>query len=147
MGKVPSAMAKVVRLRASERCEYCLIREADLRHGISAFHVEHIRPRSHLRREGLALHDETRLALACPRCNLIKGAKVTGRDPEDGTQPLFNPRSASWADHFHAMPSGQIRGRTSVGRATVTTLKFNVDPDAIRGRAKLFRERSWPSAT
>jgi hypothetical protein len=66
----------LVRTRAGNRCEYCLLPQdgCSLTH-----HIEHIIPRQH---EGRDDHDN--LALACHRCNLLKGPNLTGIDPITG---------------------------------------------------------------
>lgn len=56
---------------------------------------------------------------------------------------LYNPRTP-WEVHFKAARSGIIEPLTSVGRATVMRLEFNVDADAIRIRAEWWMERKWP---
>jgi len=68
------------------------------------------------------------LALACPRCNGHKWAFETAADPESGNEePIFNPRSQAWTDHFGWAADGSLRiaGKTAVGRATVERLKMN----------------------
>lgn len=143
MGSVPDDVRKRVRERAAFRCEYCLIPENEHMAALLGFHIEHITPKVHLRIHGMPLHDESRLALACPRCNGLKGKATTAPDPDDGVQPLFDPRT-TWTVHFVALPSGVIEPLTSVGRATATLLRFNADADALRVRAEWWLERKWP---
>jgi hypothetical protein len=112
-----SATRSLVRLRAGNRCEYCLIRQV---HYESAMHVEHIVAKQHLGND-----DPANLALACNHCNLHKGPNLSGVDPVDGQiAPLFNPRTNTWADHF-ALRGPWIVGLTPVGRATVQVLAMN----------------------
>jgi hypothetical protein len=82
-------------------------------------HVDHIDP------GGADTLDN--LCLACGNCNLSKAQATTSIDPETGYQvQLFNPRTDVWNDHFEWMPDGIIlKGRTSVGRATIERLKIN----------------------
>ena len=117
-------LANDVRLRAGNRCEYCLILQAAFRR---SFHLEHIVSRQH----GVASTLEN-LALACWHCNLKKGPNLTGIDPESGQiTPLFHPRIDSWSDHFALrMQTGvsagiTVEGLTPAGRATVHVLGMN----------------------
>lgn len=82
-------------------------------------HVDHIDP--------VAGDVPDNLALACPSCNLSKGAATTGHDRETGENvSLFNPRSQIWVDHFEWIDGGlQVRGITPVGRATAERLRMN----------------------
>jgi 5-methylcytosine-specific restriction endonuclease McrA len=82
------ALRALVRNRAGNRCEYCLVHQdhAELTH-----HIEHIVAIKH----GGA-DDPSNLCLACERCNLFKGSDLTGIDSETGlVTRLFNQRSAS----------------------------------------------------
>jgi hypothetical protein len=75
------------------------------------------------------------LWLSCRRCNQYKGAKIEEVDPETGqTVPLFNPRTQSWAEHFHWSGDGTlVIGLTAVGRATVHALRLN-NPEIVPAR-------------
>ncbi|MBW3624304.1 MAG: HNH endonuclease [Armatimonadetes bacterium] len=109
-----------VRARASNLCEYCgLPQEAD---PFYSFHIEHVIPKQHG-----GTDDSTNLALACHHCNLHKGPNLAGIDPNTGQmEPLFNPRTQLWEDHFE--PHGvRIIGRTPVGRVTVRVMDMNSD--------------------
>ena len=66
-------------------------------------------------------------ALACRACNLYKATHVGGSDPESDTVVrLFHPREDRWEDHFQvASESGEMVGRTPIGRATVMRLGLN----------------------
>ena len=87
------ATREPVRLRAGDRCEYCLHRQEDAE---TTHHIEHIVAKQHLGSDDLS-----NLALACIHCNSHKGPNLTGLDPESGgIVPLFNPRLHFWADHF-----------------------------------------------
>ena len=107
----------LVRTRAGNRCEYCLLPQdgCSLTH-----HIEHIVPRQH---EGS--DDVGNLALACHRCNLRKGPNLTGIDPITGELVrLSDPRRDRWSDHFH-FQEPVIQGVTAVGRTTVRLLAMN----------------------
>src|SRR5207249_4743403 len=90
------AVRDAVRTRAADRCEYCLLRQADL--PFAVFHVEHIVARQHGGTDEL-----DNLAYACQQCNLAKGPNLSSIDPADG-QPtwVFNPRRQRWEEHFAA---------------------------------------------
>jgi hypothetical protein len=86
----------------------------------ATFHIDHVVP--------IAAGGETapfNLALACVSCSLRKGARTQAVDPETGeTAPLFNPRLASWPEHFEWRGS-VLCGTTPTGRATVYALSLN----------------------
>jgi HNH endonuclease len=112
-----AATRAFVRMRAGDRCEYCLLRQEhiDLPH-----HIEHIIAKQH---SGDDSPDNA--AFSCARCNLHKGPNLSGIDPETGELvPLFNPRRDEWAMHF-AFRNYWIAGLTPVGRATVYVLGMN----------------------
>ena len=119
---------ELVRRRAGERCEYCLLRQEQT--GLT-HHVEHITAKQHG-----GTDDEGNLALACNRCNACKGPNLTGIDTETGAiVPLFHPRLDAWADHFE-FQQARIVGRTPKGRATAFVLQMN-DERRIERRAEL----------
>ncbi len=111
------ATRRVVRGRAGQRCEYCLISAND---SLLPLQIEHIVARKH------GGGDEIEnLALACDRCNLHKGPNLTGVDPDSGrVTPLFNPRVQAWDDHFRYR-GAWIMGSTDIGRTTVYVLRMN----------------------
>jgi 5-methylcytosine-specific restriction endonuclease McrA len=118
----------LVRDRAGDRCEYCLLRQEQT--GLT-HHVEHIIAKQH----GGA-DDMGNLALACNRCNSCKGPNLTGIDPVTSTiVPLFHPRRDAWADHFE-FQHARIAGKTPKGRATVAVLQIN-DERRLERRAEL----------
>lgn len=82
-------------------------------------HVEHIIPN--------AGNEPENLCLSCSSCNLSKATFTAGVDAETGVEaPLFNPRIQNWSEHFEWIDSGlRLRGKTAVGRVTVTRLKMN----------------------
>jgi len=107
----------VVRRRADNRCEYCLLPQA---HSELAHHIEHIVAKQHGGSD-----DPDNLALACHRCNLCKGPNLSGVDPMSGeVVPLFHPRRGQWAEHF-VFRGVRIMGITPAGRATVHVLAMN----------------------
>ncbi|MBD1893799.1 HNH endonuclease [Coleofasciculus sp. FACHB-129] len=104
---------------AAHRCEYCYAPELVFNF---PFEVEHIVP---LYRGGADA--EFNLALACRSCNLRKGTRISGIDPESGTEVrLFNPRQDQWNDHFQVdSDSGTLVGKTPIGRVTIACLEIN----------------------
>ncbi|HEV7226115.1 MAG TPA: HNH endonuclease, partial [Pirellulales bacterium] len=81
------------------------------------FHVEHIVARQHRVDNSLA-----NLALACDRCNFLKGPNMASIDPNDGAMTrLYHPRQDAWSDHFQ-LDGAVIIGSTPIGRATVRLL-------------------------
>jgi hypothetical protein len=122
------ATRQLVRVRAGNRCEYCLLHQE---HSQLNHHVEHIVARQHGGSD-----DAGNLALACHRCNLRKGPNLTGVDPLTGEiTRLFDPRRDRWPDHF-LLRGVRIEGATSVGRATVQVLALN-DARRLELRAEL----------
>jgi HNH endonuclease len=120
----------IVRERAGDRCEYCLIPQSltSLPHTL-----DHIRARKHRGLTALA-----NLCWSCAQCNAAKGPNVAGHDPTtDGLVPLFNPRAQSWDDHF-AWSDARLIGRTSVGRTTIDVLRMN-DANRVAHRAMLMQ--------
>ncbi len=105
--------------RGSHQCEYCHAPELVFNF---PFEVEHIIP---LSRGGKNV--ESNLALACRSCNLRKGTRLYGSDPESQSDvSLFNPREDQWSEHFHfSTESGKLTGKTSIGRATINCLEMN----------------------
>jgi hypothetical protein len=116
------AMQTLVRARARERCEYCLMPQSaiDL-----PFPIDHIIASQHGGRTV-----EENLALACTRCNLRKGPNIAGLDPDSGVLcRLFNPRQDAWPDHFH-WDGPALRGITAIGRTTIQVLGMN-EPERV----------------
>jgi 5-methylcytosine-specific restriction endonuclease McrA len=86
-------LRRLIRDRAGNRCEYCLIPQSAVKMPLQAEHV------IALQHQGASL--EENLALACDRCNLYKGTNLSAIDPKDGTiVGLFNPRKDRWKDSF-----------------------------------------------
>ncbi|OJW15615.1 MAG: HNH endonuclease [Planctomycetales bacterium 71-10] len=125
----------LVRSRSGGRCEYCLIRQENLK---LAHHVEHIIARKHGGGD-----EESNLCLACERCNLFKGSDLSGVDPESGeVVRLFHPRVQSWAEHFE-LRGPFIAGLTPCGRATVRVLSMNAG-QRLQFRAALIARGRYP---
>ena len=118
---IPQRVREGVRLRAGNRCEYCLAHQD---HVFDILEIDHILPIS---RGGS--DDEGNLCLACGLCNRYKGTQFEGEDPHSGqTTDLFNPRQQIWHDHFAWEQEGvSIVGLTACGRATVQALQLNND--------------------
>ena len=112
--------------RAGGRCEYCRMPD-----GVGvALELDHVRPKKHRGSD-----DESNMALACPRCNVVKGANAAGYDPlTDELTRLFDPRTDDWAGHF-AFEGSVVVGRTAVGRTTVDVLRMNSDGRVARRQA------------
>jgi hypothetical protein len=119
-----------VALRAGHRCEYCHAPQAVFNLPLE---VEHIVP---VCQGG----DDTAAnwALACRACNLHKAGHVHGSDPESQVVVrMFHPREDQWDDPFRAVTeSGEIEGRTSIGRATVARL-------GMKSAAQVTARRQW----
>jgi 5-methylcytosine-specific restriction endonuclease McrA len=99
--------------RAGHRGEYCHAPEVVFNF---SFEVEHITPTASSGSDNFA-----NLALACRSCNLQKASRMKGSDADSQEEVrLFDPRGDRWEEHFQVDPeSGDIEGRTAIGRATV----------------------------
>lgn len=120
----------LVSARARHACEYCRAPEIVFN---LPFEVEHIIPQS--------LGGETseeNLALSCRSCNLYKSNYISAAD--ELTQAhvhLFNPRREVWSEHFSVIEeTGEIKGLTACGRATVARLRLN-------SKAQLEARKQW----
>lgn len=114
---VPMALRRLVRERAGERCEYCLLPEQV---SFIPHWIDHIVAEKH----GGQTEDGN-LCLACMVCNQHKGSDLSSVDLETGAlTPLFNPRRDRWSDHFR-LAGTRIEALTAVGRVTVRLLQFN----------------------
>ena len=125
----------LVRRRANNRCEYCLLRQE---HSDFTHHLEHITAKQHG-----GSNEPANLALACHRCNLRKGPNLTGIDPLTGEAVLlFHPRRDQWDDHFRVR-GVRLEGVTATGRATVRLLGMN-DARRLDLRQELLLRRDFP---
>ena len=111
---------ELVRRRASQRCEYCLIHEYTQ---AAAFHIDHCIP---INKGGAA--EVNNLALACPHCDRQKWDSTHGRDLiSNQNAPIFRPRIESWNNHF-CFEGFVVVGISPTGRVTVELLKLNHPP-------------------
>ncbi len=125
---------KVAR-RASFCCEYCQIHQDDM---FIAFEIDHI---ISLKHGGGNEFDN--LAYACPHCNQHKGSDLTTfLNDYDDIVALFNPRKATWSDHFETL-DGEILAKSRIGQATLKLLKFN-EPDLLILRRLLTQSGRYP---
>ena len=111
----------LVRHRAGDRCEYCFLRQQDSE---LIHHIEHILARKHGGTDAAE-----NLALACQRCNLRKGANLTGVDPVSGhVVALFHPRRDEWDRHFRwrDTPEVELVKEHRVGRCDLLPAKLGV---------------------
>lgn len=117
--KVSGELAKEIKQRAEERCEYCHVPQAVIG---QAFHLEHIIPRSRGGQNKL-----NNLVFSCAHCNLAKSKKARAIDPlTKKTTRLFHPRKNIWAEHFRWNNDfTRLIGRTAIGRATIIALNMN----------------------
>lgn len=116
--RIPTRLAREVRARSGNACEYCLLPQDSQE---ATFHIDHVVPRS---RGGPTTF--ANLALACVSCSLRKAARFRARDPNDGKLvALFNPRNDIWAKHFALTKRHRLTGKTPSGRATVEALGMN----------------------
>ena len=133
---VPASLARRVRDRADDRCEYCRISQSGQE---ATFHIDHITPR---RAGGATMLDN--LALACVSCSLRKGARSHAPDPEHGDEVrLFHPRQDRWGEHFGIGQDFRLLGLSAVGRATINLLQMN-RPIAIAIRCEEAAQGRFP---
>src|SRR5262249_20684375 len=83
------------------------------------------------------------LCLACFACNRFKGNNLSGREIKTlkKVSPL-NPRRHKWDRHFR-WEGPRLVGRTPIGRATVATLRINLD-HRVAYRQELIDEGVFP---
>ena len=125
---IPAELRRLVRERARERCEYCLIPESAV---FAPHEIDHVVAEKH----GGAT-EASNLAFSCVLCNKRKGSDLTSIDPTTGDiVPLFHPRQNRWAEHFQIV-EGRVEPLTSTGRVTVRLLQLNY-PDRIEERELL----------
>jgi hypothetical protein len=100
-------------------CAYCRTAEALT---VTTFEFEHITPRS---AGGETVQEN--LCLSCPSCNRYKAQRQQASDPNtEEIVDLFHPQSQIWEEHFiWSVDFTEIIGVTSIGRATIATLKMN----------------------
>ncbi|MDY7004096.1 MAG: HNH endonuclease [Cyanobacteriota bacterium] len=128
--RIPSALRRLVRERANERCEYCLIPEILT---FATHEIDHIIAEKHG-----GLTEENNLALSCTLCNQYKGTDLTSIDPDTGKiVPLYHPRQDVWLEHF-LLKDAMIIPSSAKGRVTVRLLQFN-RPERIEERELLIQ--------
>ena len=134
---VPVALRRLVRARAAERCEYCLVPEQLT---LATHWVDHIIAEKHGGQT-----EESNLALSCVLCNQHKGSDLASLDPDTGQiTPLFHPRRDRWLSHFR-LDGARVEPLTPVGRVTVRLLQLN-HPHRIDERELLLRLELLPPA-
>lgn len=130
-----ASLVRLVRDRASHRCEYCRLAQDD---SVIPFEIDHVVALKH---HGLTV--EENLALSCFYCNSSKGPNIAGIDPESGAvTPLFHPRRDGWDDHFRWLGAILV-GTSAVARTTIDVLDIN-ESDRVALRASLMQEGRFP---
>lgn len=130
-----SKLARQVRDRARNRCEYCHMPE-----GCETLKqvLDHIVAEQH--------HGQTsleNLAQCCGHCNRNKGPNLSGIDPISGRHvALFHPRDDVWSEHFY-WQGATLVGKTAKARATIDVLKIN-DELRIGTRRRLSAAGKFP---
>jgi hypothetical protein len=115
---VPERLARQVRTRAHDCCEYCRLPQE---YQEATFHIDHVNPVA----DG-GLTSLENLALACVSCSLRKGSRTRALDSLTETVvEIFNPRKDRWDVHFRFSDGVRIDGRTPKGRATIALLSLN----------------------
>jgi len=115
---IPVAVRRLVRERADQACEYCLIHEVDT---LLPHEPDHIIALKHR-----GATTESNLAWTCFTCNRSKSSDLGSIDVESNKLVrLFHPRTDRWEDHFKLHRDGRIMPLTDVGRVTEFLLKLN----------------------
>ncbi|MBY0524293.1 MAG: HNH endonuclease [Gemmataceae bacterium] len=129
------ALSNLVWQRAASCCEYCRMPQT---YDDGTFEIDHIVAVSHG-----GITEARNLCLACFSCNSFKGPNLSGRDSKTRkTFRLFNPRRHRWDRHFR-WDGPRLIGRTPMGRATVATLRINLD-HRVAHRQELIEEGVFP---
>ena len=111
------ALRQLVRDRAQNACEYCLIPEIAV---LVPHEVDHVIAEKH---GGQTIADN--LALACTLCNRYKGSDVASIDPDNREiVRLYRPNRDLWTEHFR-LNAGEVSPLTAIGRVTVRLLQLN----------------------
>jgi hypothetical protein len=122
--------------RAGHRCEYCHAPEIVFNF---PFEIEHFIPKS---KQGS--DDDENLALSCRSCNLHKANRIAGIDDDRQTEVrFFNPRIDQWDEHFQPLPTGELIGKTAIGRVTIASLNMNT-PAQRNARSLWIRWNLFP---
>ena len=119
----PEAVRNLVDSRASGRCEYCLLCQADA--GLP-HQIDHVISRKH----GGTSHPDN-LAFACYLCNRYKGSDIASIRPGTGELVrLFHPRQDRWTEHFR-IAGPVIEPLTDIGVVTAHVLRLNLPARVI----------------
>lgn len=114
---IPADLRLLVKERASDCCEYCLLPQNA---NYLSHEADHIISEKHGGETSLQ-----NLCLSCFECNRYKGSDVGSIDPDTGEFiSLFNPCKMKWTDHFR-LNEGIITPLTPIGRVTVFLLRMN----------------------
>lgn len=133
---IPVALRQLVRDRARQSCEYCLIHEDD---SLLPHEPDHIIALKHRGQT-----TESNLAWTCFTCNRSKSSDLGSIDIETNQLVrLFHPRSDNWEDHFQLERDGQISALSDIGRVTVFLLELN-RTDHIEVRKELNQSKRNP---
>ena len=125
---ISNDLRQLVALRAAYSCEYCCLPQLFSLH---KHEPDHLLPRQHGGET-----EEKNLALACFRCNRLKGPNVGSFDPLTGILvPFFNPRTQNWGEHFK-LSGAMIDPLTPEARVTLKILRFN-------DRERLAERKLW----
>jgi hypothetical protein len=129
MTAIPLNIRRAVTQRAGGLCEYCQTAKIV----VVTVEIDHIYP---VAKGGSTTLEN--LCLVCRTCNSYKRDFIIGFDPETQTeQPLFNPRTQQWHEHFQWSEDKIILiGLTSIGRATIERLQINND-DLVNARRSM----------
>ena len=137
--RIPATLARLVRKRARDVCEYCRLPQSSQE---ATFHVDHIQPSA---ADGTTTAGN--LALACVTCSLRKAARTEARDPQARKLvPLFHPRRDRWSEHFRWTRGWRLVGQTPKGRATIAALGMN-RPAIVAIRCALAALGRFPPTT
>jgi hypothetical protein len=129
------ALEALVWRRAGGCCEYCRLPQA---WDDAGFQIDHVIAASHS-----GPTRASNLCLACFPCNSFKGPNLAGVDKKTKRiVPLFNPRRHKWSRHFR-WAGPLLVGRTPTGRATIATLRINLD-HRVAYRQELIDEGLFP---
>ena len=129
------ALEELVWRRAADCCEYCHMPQ---RFDDAPFEIDHIIAASHG-----GPKRASNLCLACFSCNSFKGPNLAGVDPKTRkVVALYHPRRHKWAWHFR-WDGPCLVGRTPTGRATIATLRINLD-HRLAHRQELIDEGAFP---
>lgn len=114
----------LIRQRAHFACEYCGIRETDVR---GEFTLDHYQPKSKGGSDEIA-----NLIYCCIWCNQHKLAYWPEKVDD---VPLWNPRQSRSSEHFLLLEDGMLRPLSSIGEFTIQRLKLN-DSSLVTYRIK-----------